>query len=633
MTTNSVTARGASLGRKIQMLSAFCLVLTIGAVMALSIWFERQLIERDLRATADLTIGMLGENVAGSVKFGKVEKLDPTFTSFLEKTQGSAVWIAVVNSKGELIHQVGSSPVADLALETYVGETDVDVSWQQNHVLTAPVVYGPKSAVVGTILVAWSAEVLSAAATADAVKVIGAGVVIGLIGMILMGLALRSMLNRPIESIASVMTDLSKSKFDIEVPNQDRKDELGDMSRKVEGFRINLLAAQTAERDRAAKDTAAAREREELLARLNDGVGEVVVAAKLGEFDQRVQVSDKADEFSGIGLGINDLCENVSVFLEELDRCMEQLSQGDLSGRFVKSHNGRFALVGERFNSSMGTLSDTIARLRSTSNDMASSIDFVSNSSSEISQQAASQAVTLEETNAAMEVMNGSVSANNRRAKEMADQTGEAQKRAQTGSQVVKKAVNAMEDIQASSTRISEITGVIDDIAFQTNLLALNAAVEAARAGEAGKGFAVVAAEVRTLAQRASESAQDIKELILVSQNKVSDGAELVQNTGNALSEITESIEKTASQIDEISGATEEQAAGVKEIYSTVSQLDKNTQQNAQNADSSASASQKLAQQVKTLNQIAAVFKTEATSNGDEKPMDSLQDHQHYDAA
>lgn len=633
MTTDSGNARGASLGRKIQLLAATVLVLTIGAVMGLSIWFERGLIERDLRATADLTIGMLGENVAGAVKFGKVDKLDPAFVSFLEKTQGSAVWVAVVNTKGEVVHQVGSSPKAEFALENYVNVEDTEASWQQDHILSAPIAYGPKGTIVGTILVAWSIEVLAAAASADAVKVIGAGVVLGLMGMALMGLALRSMLIRPIQSIIGVMTELSQSKFEIDVPNQDRTDELGDMSRKVDGFRVNLLAAQNADRERAAQDKATERERIELLARLNDGVGEVVVAAKMGEFDQRVKVSDKQDEFSGIGLGINDLCENVSAFLEELDRCMEQLSQGDLSGRFVHMHNGRFAVVGERFNASMGTLSDTIARLRNTSHDMAASIDFVSNSSSEISRQAASQAVTLEETNAAMEVMNGSVAANDRRAKEMAEQTGEAQLRAQTGSQVVKKAVDAMEDIQASSTRISEITGVIDDIAFQTNLLALNAAVEAARAGEAGKGFAVVAAEVRTLAQRASESAQDIKELILVSQNKVTDGAELVQNTGNALSEIIESIEKTASQIDEISGATEEQAAGVKEIYSTVSQLDQNTQQNAQNADSSASASQKLAQQVKTLNQIAAVFKTDATENTGEKPIVSELDQQHYNAA
>ena len=150
---------------------------------------------------------------------------------------------------------------------------------------------------------------------------------------------------------------------------------------------------------------------------------------------------------------------------------------------------------------------------------------------------------------------------------------------AQSGAQVVGKAVEAMQGIEKSSEQITRIIGVIDDIAFQTNLLALNAGVEAARAGEAGRGFAVVASEVRLLAQRASDSAREIKELISKSAEQVETGSSLVNQAGEALADILERAQRAASFVEEIASAAAEQANGLKEINTGVNQLDHATQQ------------------------------------------------------
>jgi methyl-accepting chemotaxis protein len=177
------------------------------------------------------------------------------------------------------------------------------------------------------------------------------------------------------------------------------------------------------------------------------------------------------------------------------------------------------------------------------------------------------------------------------------------------GGEVVSQVVETMRGINDSSKKIADITSVIDGIAFQTNILALNAAVEAARAGEQGRGFAVVASEVRSLAQRSSEAAKQIKGLITASVARVEQGSVLVDRAGNTMTEVVTSIKRVTDIMGEISAASSEQSAGVSQIVGAVSQIDQATQQNAALVEESAAAAESLKQQATRLVSAVAVFK------------------------
>jgi methyl-accepting chemotaxis protein-1 (serine sensor receptor) len=179
---------------------------------------------------------------------------------------------------------------------------------------------------------------------------------------------------------------------------------------------------------------------------------------------------------------------------------------------------------------------------------------------------------------------------------------------AERGSAVVNRAADAMSEINSSSSKIGDIIGVIDSIAFQTNLLALNAAVEAARAGEQGRGFAVVATEVRNLAQRSASAAKDIRNLIKDSVDKVQSGTELVNESGKMLAEILGSVRKVSDIVSEIAAASQEQSAGIEQVNNAVAQMDAATQENAARVDQASTASKSMQQQAEKLVQQITYF-------------------------
>lgn len=196
-----------------------------------------------------------------------------------------------------------------------------------------------------------------------------------------------------------------------------------------------------------------------------------------------------------------------------------------------------------------------------------------------------------------------------KRAQEAGQLVGRAKSGAEHSGEVVRKAVTAMERIERSSDEISNIIGVIDEIAFQTNLLALNAGVEAARAGEAGKGFAVVAQEVRELAQRSARAAKEIKALITTSNGQVQEGVQLVGETGRALETIVSEVQEINRHVSAIVDSAQEQASGLQQINSAVNQMDQDTQKNAAMVEETTAATHGLAREVGSLNQLLGQFK------------------------
>jgi aerotaxis receptor len=249
-----------------------------------------------------------------------------------------------------------------------------------------------------------------------------------------------------------------------------------------------------------------------------------------------------------------------------------------------------------------------LGRVQDSASSLAGSSSEVANGNVELSHRIEEQAARLEETASSIEQMTSAVnqSADNaRQANQLADG---ARTQAEGGGAVVGRAVDAMAEIKVSSKQISDIIGVIDEIAFQTNLLALNAAVEAARAGEQGRGFAVVAGEVRTLAQRSAESAKEIKELINDSVQKVELGSNLVNESGNTLSGIVDSIKRVAEIVAEMSGSGQEQAAGIDQLNQAIISLDDNTQKNAHVVDQTAKESRMIEAQSQSLATMARQF-------------------------
>ena len=195
----------------------------------------------------------------------------------------------------------------------------------------------------------------------------------------------------------------------------------------------------------------------------------------------------------------------------------------------------------------------------------------------------------------------------------------EAEQRAEHGGNVVSDAVNAMIEINQSSKKISEIIGVIDEIAFQTNLHALNAAVEAARAGEQGRGFAVVAGEVRNLAQRSSEAAKEIKELIRDSQAKVEEGADLVNRSGDTLREIVDATAKVRAMMEDIAQSARHQSDSIMQINTAITHMDQMTQQNAALVEEAAAAGEAMAEQANTMNQTVEFFSVDEISKTEQE--------------
>jgi len=307
------------------------------------------------------------------------------------------------------------------------------------------------------------------------------------------------------------------------------------------------------------------------------------------------------------------------IVVEETARALSRLAEGDLTARITEDFTGDYRKLKDDFNSAIGRLESSMTEISSNTAAMRSGAGEISQAADDLSRRTEQQAATLEETAAALDQITATVRRTAEGAQRAGVVVGSAREDAERSGEVVSKAVEAMGDIERSAEQISQIIGVIDEIAFQTNLLALNAGVEAARAGDAGKGFAVVASEVRALAQRSAEAATEIKSLISASTNQVKTGVSLVGQTGEALTAIVGRVSEINGLMSEISASAVEQATALGEVNTAVNQMDQTTQQNAAMVEQSTAASHSLTQEAEQLARLVGRFKV-TEDRGTEAP-------------
>jgi len=401
--------------------------------------------------------------------------------------------------------------------------------------------------------------------------------------------------------------------------NLDQNKKLANESRLAEEEKRKLMIeteeerrraeeAATAERERAEK--AAAESRAAMMQTLGNSIGLVVGKAKAGDFSSRVEATFEDQTLTTLSSNVNDLMKIVDDGLSEAGNALAHIADGDLTQPMKGHFEGAFKDLQDNTNAMIGALKDLIGDISESTDNVANSSTELSSTSSVLSQQAEQNAAALENSSGALEKFSSSIKQVGQSIKSASSDAKVAKDTATEGGAVAAEAAEAMQKINAASTEISQVVSVISDISFQINLLALNAGVEAARAGDAGLGFSVVAAEVRQLAQRASDAVKEISDVIARSDSAVSVGVAKVSDAETSLRKITENFIGVSDRIQEVAQVISEQVTGVSKITSAVAQIDQNTQRQAAAFEEVTAASGLLSDEAKSLQHATSRFRT-----------------------
>jgi len=432
---------------------------------------------------------------------------------------------------------------------------------------------------------------------------LGVLVVLGTIGLV----AARGMMSS-VPALASTMRNLSAGDYSIDVPFQNRNDEIGDMARAVGVFRENGLRVREMTEAERATEAHRQAERAEMMRTLRLAFGEVVDAASEGDFSKRVLAAFDDEGLRALAQSVNTLVATVEKGLMATGNVLDALAHLRLDRRMDGNFRGEFAKVQADTNRVADRLSDIVRKLQFTSRRLRDATGEILSGANNLSERTTRQAATIEETSAAMEQLAETVQDNAGRAEEANLKAQSVRSGATASGQTMQQASAAMERITESSSRISVIIGMIDEIAFQTNLLALNASVEAARAGDAGQGFAVVATEVRRLAQSAADASSEVKALIEQSATEVDRGTSLVSEAASQLEAMLKAVAENADLMTSIARASSEQASAIDEMSAAFRVLDEMTQHNAALVEETNAAIEQTEEQARQLDGLVAGF-------------------------
>ncbi|WP_283192726.1 methyl-accepting chemotaxis protein [Rhizobium sp. AN80A] len=386
----------------------------------------------------------------------------------------------------------------------------------------------------------------------------------------------------PMAKLRQRMETLASGETGEDVHGLDRRDEIGQMAAAVAVFRTNAI-----DRMRIEQQAEATR--------------------SMSDSERLEREAEKAAEAA-----------NLHRAVKALGGALGDLANGDLNCQIDTPFTGDLDTLRQDFNAAVSKLNNALQAVGANASAISAGSSQIRASADDLSRRTEQQAASVEETAAALEEITTTVKDAAGRANDASQLVAKTREAAERSGEVVRNAVTAMHLIEQSSNEISNIIGVIDDIAFQTNLLALNAGVEAARAGDAGKGFAVVAQEVRELAQRSARAAKEIKALITASGSQVESGVELVGQAGKALDAIVAEVQEINRHVHAIAEASREQSLGLQEINTAVNAMDEGTQKNAAMVEETTAASHSLAQEATALSQLMSQFKLDGGTVADQ---------------
>ncbi|MEH6676293.1 methyl-accepting chemotaxis protein [Phenylobacterium sp.] len=464
------------------------------------------------------------------------------------------------------------------ALDIIVAMLSVDFTTAAGFAAPFEEQYTQMTANLGAIVEQTQAATDARAAASEARATLARNVTMAVVLVTLLAagaLALMSVLTmrRAVQRIAGATERLSRGDNGVNLDALARKDELGAIVRSLTVFRDNQLQMEQLRADQEATRHSAEETRRQ----------SAEAAAAVAEEQARV--------------------------VGELAQALSHLADGDLTYRLETDFPGEYQKLRDDFNAAVAKLEDVMGAIASTTGAITSGATEISSGADDLSRRTEHQAATLEETAAALDEITATVQKTSSSADQGREAVISARADAERSGDIVRRAVAAMGQIEQSSSQISQIIGVIDEIAFQTNLLALNAGVEAARAGDAGRGFAVVASEVRALAQRSAEAAKEIKALISASTEQVSQGVGLVGETGQALERIVTQVAEINGLVSEIAASAKEEALGLAQVNTAVNEMDHVTQQNAAMVEESTAASRVLADESRELAKLVGRFR------------------------
>ncbi|WDW03288.1 methyl-accepting chemotaxis protein [Stenotrophomonas maltophilia] len=344
---------------------------------------------------------------------------------------------------------------------------------------------------------------------------------------------------------------------------------------------------------------------------INAQIDELARAARAGDFSMRGDAAAFQFQFKAMVEHLNGMMASSQASIADVSDVLRAISHGDLTARMDGEYDGVFARMRDDANTTTAQLTGIVRGIQVAADSINNAAQELAAGNNDLSRRTEQQAANLEEAAASMEELTSTVRQNAELARQADSEAHAAGAAVRETEQAMAQMASVMGEIDQSSARISEISTVIDGIAFQTNILALNAAVEAARAGEQGRGFAVVASEVRTLAQRAGVAAKEIKELIEDAAAKVKSGLAVTVESEAAIARVAQASSRTTQLMSDIAAASKEQAAGIEQVNQVVVQMDQVTQQNAALVEEATAASRALEEQAHALTTSVAVFKVE----------------------
>lgn len=529
----------------------------------------------------------------------------------------------------DLTDEKGNKPVQEFVKQAKAGGGFVTYMWMNPSTNTveekisyiAPLKMGNTEVVVGTgtylpmieeVKQQMDSAQQNTISTLLGVAIPGVVVLAALILFVMYGFLSKRVI-KPIREVTDTAISLAKGDTDVALDIKS-KDEIGKLAATVNG-----------EVRQAFKDIVQARIISEKQASYQSSeVGKLLVNLQRlarGELFCDIVV-DKADQdteslyqlFSEIASNLSSGVSAIKDYISEISDVLSEMANGNMCVNITSDYKGDFITLKQSINMIAESLNSTLSEINNAASQVASGTSQVSSGSQTISQGATEQTSSIEELSASITQIAAQTKQNAENANAANQLALNAQSEATSGNDHMKEMQEAMNQINESSQNISKIIKVIDDIAFQTNILALNAAVEAARAGIHGKGFAVVAEEVRNLAARSANAANETTELIEGSIKKVEAGTKIANQTAEALYNIVTGVEKVAELVGQIASASNEQATGISQVDRGIEQLSQVVQTNSATAEEAAAASEELSSQADLLKTMVTQFKLQATA-------------------